>query len=68
MDQKGVKEMLPKLGDAGGDLFDTGIRIVVPDTNSPLKPEMFETKDKNVKGYTLTQFKEWLKKYNLKQS
>jgi ribose transport system substrate-binding protein len=68
MDQKAVKEMLPKMGDAGGDLFDTGIRIVVPDTNSPLKPEMFETKDKNVKGYTLTQFKEWLEKYNLKQS
>jgi ribose transport system substrate-binding protein len=64
-DQKTVKEMLPNLGQAGGDLYDTGIKVVVPDGNSPLKPEMFDSKEKNTRGYTLSQFQEWLKKYNL---
>jgi len=64
-DQKTVKEMLPKLGQEGGDLYDTGLKIVVPDADSPLKPEAFDDKGKNVKGYTLSDFQEWMKKYNL---
>ncbi|HZT82604.1 MAG TPA: substrate-binding domain-containing protein [Gemmataceae bacterium] len=64
-DQKAVKEMLPNLGKDGGDLYDTGIKVVVPDSGSPLKPETFDDPKKNVKGYTLSQFQEWLKKYNL---
>jgi ribose transport system substrate-binding protein len=59
-DDATAKEMLH-----GGDLVDTGIKVVVPDTNSPLKPETFDNKEKNVKGYTLSQFQEWMKKYNL---
>jgi ribose transport system substrate-binding protein len=64
-DQKTVKEMLPKFGQEGGDLYDTGLKIVVPDANTPLKPQTFDDKDKNVKGYTLGEFQEWMKKYNL---
>jgi ribose transport system substrate-binding protein len=64
-DQKTVKEMLPKLGQEGGDLYDTGLKIVVPDKNSPLKAEKFDDKAKNVKGYRLSDFQEWMKKYNL---
>jgi ribose transport system substrate-binding protein len=64
-DSATVKEMLPKFGQEGGDLYDTGIKIVVPDKDSPLKPETFDDKDKNVKGYRLSQFQEWMKKYNL---
>jgi ribose transport system substrate-binding protein len=64
-DQKTIKEMLPNREQPGGDLFDTGIKVVVPDRDTPLKPEMFDNKEKNIKGYTLSQFQEWLKKYNL---
>jgi ribose transport system substrate-binding protein len=64
-DQNTVKQMLPKLGQEGGDLYDTGLKIVVPDANSPLKPETFDDKDKNVKGYKLSDFQGWMKKYNL---
>jgi ribose transport system substrate-binding protein len=64
-DQKTVKEMLPTLGQEGGDLYDTGLKIVVPDAGSPLKPEAFDDKGKNVKGYKLSDFQEWMNKYNL---
>jgi ribose transport system substrate-binding protein len=64
-DQNTVKEMLPKFGQDGGDLYDTGLKIVVPDKNTPLKPETFDDKAKNVKGYKLSDFQEWMKKYNL---
>ncbi|HEX5272303.1 MAG TPA: substrate-binding domain-containing protein [Gemmataceae bacterium] len=64
-DQKTVKEMLPKLGQEGGDLYDTGLKIVVPDKGTSLKPETFDDKAKNVKGYKLSDFQEWMKKYNL---
>jgi ribose transport system substrate-binding protein len=64
-DDKTVKEMLPRKGQPDGDLMDTGIKVVVPDENTPLKPEEFDDKEKNVKGYKFSQFQEWLKKYNL---
>jgi ribose transport system substrate-binding protein len=64
-DQKTVKEMLPNFGQPDGDLYDTGLKIVVPDGNTPLKPETFDNDAKHVKGYRLGQFKEWMKKYNL---
>jgi ribose transport system substrate-binding protein len=64
-DQKTVKEMLPNFGKEGGDLYDTGLKIVVPDKDSPLKPATFDNKEKNVKGYKLSDFQEWMKKYNL---
>jgi ribose transport system substrate-binding protein len=67
-DQKTVKEMFPRLGEANGDLFDTGIKMVLPDKGSPLKPDMFDNKEKNMKGYSFGQFKEWLAKYDLKGS
>jgi ribose transport system substrate-binding protein len=64
-DKETVKQMLPSLGKEDGDLFDTGIKVVVPDEKTPLKPEKFDNKDQNIKGYKLSQFQEWLKKYNL---
>jgi ribose transport system substrate-binding protein len=64
-DSKTVKEMLPKVGEEGGDLYDTGLKIVVPDKGSPLKPETFDDKAKNIKGYKLSDFQEWMKKNNL---
>jgi ribose transport system substrate-binding protein len=64
-DQETIKKMLPRLGKDEGDLVDTGIKVVVPDDNTPLKPETFDNQEKNIKGYKLKQFKEWLKKYDL---
>jgi ribose transport system substrate-binding protein len=63
--QDDVKTMLPNLGQPDGDLFDTGLKVIVPDDKSPLKPDMFGPK---VEFMKLDQFKEWLDKYGLKQS
>jgi ribose transport system substrate-binding protein len=64
-DQKTVKDMLPHQSQPEGDLYDTGIKVVIPDSNPPLKPEMFDNAEKNIKTYPLSQFNDWLKKYNL---
>jgi ribose transport system substrate-binding protein len=61
-DQATVKEMLPNQGKPDGDLIDTGLKVVVPDEGSPLKPEMF---DKRTEFLKLSAFKKWLDKYNL---
>jgi len=57
-----LTEMLPKHGQPGGDLYDTGLKVVVPGDSSPLKADMF---DKGVEFTTLDKFQAWLKKYNL---
>lgn len=59
------KEMLPKLGEEGGDIFDTGLKVVVPNADSPVKKDAFGAKTEYL---TLDAFKEWLKKYNLTSS
>ncbi|HMF13289.1 MAG TPA: substrate-binding domain-containing protein [Gemmataceae bacterium] len=56
-DQKTIKEMLPNLGQKDGDIYDTGLKVVVPDEGSSLKQEMFQ---KNTQFLTLGKFKEWL--------
>jgi ribose transport system substrate-binding protein len=61
-DKKTIDKMLPNHGKADGDLYDTGIKVVVPNKNSPLKQEMFGPKTTFLQ---LSQFREWLKKYNL---
>jgi ribose transport system substrate-binding protein len=64
-DKATIKEMLPKLSEKGGDIIDTGLRVVVPNENSPLKLEMFDAKTKLMK---LSEFRDWLAKYKLKGS
>lgn len=64
-DQKTLKEMLPNLGQPEGDVYDTGLKVVVPNTLSPLKREMF---GKKTEFLTLDQFKEWLTRYGLQGS
>lgn len=61
-DEATVKEMFPNHGAADGDLFDTGLKVIVPNEGSPLTPEMFGKKTEFLK---LDAFKEWLTKYNL---
>jgi ribose transport system substrate-binding protein len=65
-DQAMLKEMFPKAGEPDGDVFTTGLRVVVPDESSPVKADQF---DPNVvEFFTQPQFDAWLKKYNLKSS
>ena len=45
-----------------GDIYDTGLKVVVPNEDSPLKKDMFGEKTEFL---TLAQFREWLSKYNL---
>jgi ribose transport system substrate-binding protein len=61
-DQATIKAMFPNLGKPDGNIYDTGIKVVVPDTGSPLKKEMFDKKTEFLK---LSEFRQWLKKYNL---
>lgn len=57
-----IAEMLPKHGQPGGDIYDTGLKVVVPNAESPIKPVMF---GKSVQFVTLEQLQDWMKKYGL---
>ncbi len=61
-DEKTVKEMLPDHGSPNGDLYDTGLKVIVPNEGSPLNAELFGKTSEFLK---LDAFKEWLTKYNL---
>ena len=61
-DKKTVGQMFPNLGKAEGDIYDTGIKVVIPDEGSSLKREMFDKKTEFLK---LTDFRHWLEKYQL---
>lgn len=67
-DTETVKKMFPKMGEKGGDQFDTGLKIVVPDKDERLKPDMFKEFGDKLEFLKLTDFQEWLKKYNLTSS
>lgn len=65
-DDKVIKEMFPNPDQKDGDIYTTGLRVVVPEKETPLTKEMFDAK--SVEYMTLPQFKVWLKKYNLSSS
>ena len=65
-DEAVTKEMFPRAGEADGDIYTTGLRVVVPDTSSPVKPDLFDPKV--VEFMTLPDFQAWLAKYNLTSS
>ncbi len=65
-DEKTVKEMFPNEGKEDGDVFTTGLRVVVPDDKSPVKATDFDPQV--VEFMTLEQFKLWLAKYKLVSS
>jgi ribose transport system substrate-binding protein len=65
-DQATIKEMFPQAGEIDGDVYTTGLRVVVPTDHTPLKPEMFDSK--TVEFMKLGAFKDWLAKYKLTSS
>jgi ribose transport system substrate-binding protein len=62
-DKAVLKEMFPQAGQPDGDLFTTGLRVVVPAASSPVKADLFDSKV--VEFMTLADFKTWLAKYKL---
>lgn len=65
-DEATLKEMFPKQGEPEGDIFTTGLRVVVPNDQSPVKADLFDAKV--VEFMLLPDFQAWLKKYNLTSS
>ena len=61
-----VDEMFPNKEGPEGDIYTTGVRVVVPNDNSPVKAAEFD--EKVVEFMTLPEFQTWLNKYNLKSS
>jgi ribose transport system substrate-binding protein len=64
-DQEALDEMFPNREEEGGDIYDTGLKLVVPDESSPLTAEMF---DEKTQFMTLQEFQAWLDQYGLKGS
>jgi len=64
-DKSTIKEMLPKQGEPDGDVYHTGVKVVVPDKDSPLKADLF---DKQAEFLKLGPFSEWLEKRGLSGS
>jgi ribose transport system substrate-binding protein len=65
-DEATEKEMFPRAGQPDGDLFTTGLRLIVPDADPLVKPD-----DVPLPGYEympLSRFREWLKTYGLSSS
>jgi ribose transport system substrate-binding protein len=63
-DKGTVGEMFPGKG-KDADVYETGLKVVVPDGKTPLKAEMF---DKKTEFVTIGEFRKWLEKYGLKGS
>jgi ribose transport system substrate-binding protein len=61
-----LKEMFPRRGEPDGDIYTTGLRLIVPAGESPLSADKLETK--NVEVLPLPAFREWLAKYGLSSS
>lgn len=64
-DQATFKAMFPKYGEPDGDLYRTGLKLVVPDSGSKVTQEIL---DPDTQFLKLSEFKEWMKKYGLKAS
>lgn len=65
-DQPTINEMFPNQGQPDGDIYTTGLRVVVPSAESPVKADLFDAKV--VEYMLLPDFQAWLKKYNLTSS
>src|SRR5262245_15341323 len=61
-----LKGMFPKQGQPDGDIYTTGLRVVVPSEKSPVKPALFDPKV--VEFMLLPAFRTWLNKYKLQSS
>jgi ribose transport system substrate-binding protein len=70
-DESTIKEMFPRRGEPDGDIYTTGLRLIVPNTESPLnsmKTGAESAGSKGVEIMPLPAFREWLAKYGLSSS
>ncbi len=65
-DEATVKEMFPQAGSPDGDLHTTGLRLIVPDADTPLEAAAFA--GDGVEVMTLSTFRAWLAKHGLSSS
>lgn len=65
-DEATVKEMFPRAGEPDGDLYTTGLRLIVPDKNTPLEAAAFS--GDGVEVMSLSTFRDWLAKHGLSSS
>lgn len=64
-DDATVKEIFPNPGEKGGDIYDTGLKVVAPDAKSPLNEIKFGAKTEFL---LLDAFQAWMAKYKLTSS
>jgi ribose transport system substrate-binding protein len=70
-DEATVKEMFPRRGEPDGDIYTTGLRLIVPNAESPLNSTKTGAESAGSKGVEimpLPAFREWLAKYGLSSS
>jgi hypothetical protein len=65
-DEATVKEMFPQAGSPDGDLHTTGLRLIVPDTDTPLEAAPFA--GDGIEVMPLSTFRAWLAKHGLSSS
>jgi ribose transport system substrate-binding protein len=64
-DKATLAEMFPHPESENGDLYDTGLKIVAPGADSPLKAEMFSS---STEFFDLPKFRQWLADHKLESS
>ena len=65
-DEATIKEMFPRFGQPDGDIYTTGLRLIVPDTDPLVKPADIQGSDHEY--LPLSAFRAWLTKYGLSSS
>jgi len=65
-DEATLKQLFPNQGQPDGDIYTTGLRVVVPSDKSPVKPGLFDPKV--VEYMLLPDLRAWLNKYKLQSS
>ena len=74
-DDAAISEMFPKRGEPGGDIYTTGLRLIIPDAweqdaDAPIKPADFESAENDgmIEVLSLSAFRKWLAQYGLSSS
>ena len=67
-DDATVAELFPKMDEPGGNIRDTGLKVVVPDSDSPLNSDMFKDFGPGVQFMKFSEFQAWLAEYKLTSS
>lgn len=67
-DKVTMTELFPNMNEPGGNIRDTGLKVIVPDSGTTLTPAMFQDFGPGVRFLTLKEFRAWLAEYKLTSS